>query len=544
MPIPSRIEKCKGAMLGTAIGDALGWPNEPRAKNRKKRIEVTDHFVEWTRSSNNPRWHDEKILPGEYSDDTQLTLSVARSIITGDWERFLAEKELPFWLRYERGGGGALLKAAKTLKRGYRPWQSDYARDYFNAGGNGAAMRILPHVIASAEKSDIKELMLEVAKDTRITHGHPRAFLGAACYAYALDYLLKKDCVLEYGELVETVLGGQNEWGAPLDPCVFGDWINTARQFCSYDFSAEWSFTRERMANRLKYIQDSLKKGLILDDRKVLTELECFTKVNGAGDVAALAAIYLSSRYANNPSLGIKIPAFSYGADTDTIASMTGGLLGMLSGTSWIPIEWQIVQDYDCLIRMAELLLANNKKEIAGENSAKAGVQKIPWTLTPIGKMKLVDSKHVPNGKNGDVIIEKWQTMLGQVLYTKTFQRMELSALDCQSDCLVIPSQQTIQEVLPKQMCIQENLLTLQQTVKAESRDVTKQKRRQSFSLTSTAIADLLDHPKFAMNFSLRKALIIVDCLMEGRLTQAEIAKQFKVQEPVVEQLSNYIISE
>ena len=36
----------------------------------------------------------------------------------------------------------------------------------------------------------------------------------------------------------------------------------------------------------------------------------------------------------------------------------------------------------------------------------------------------------------------------------------------------------------------------------------------------------------------------IVDCLMEGRLTQAEIAKQFKVQEPVVEQLSNYIISE
>ncbi len=116
MPIPSRIEKCKGAMLGTAIGDALGWPNEPRAKNRKKRIEVTDHFVEWTRSSNNPHWYDEKILPGEYSDDTQLTLSVARSIITGDWERFLAEKELPFWLRYERGGGGALLKAAKTLK--------------------------------------------------------------------------------------------------------------------------------------------------------------------------------------------------------------------------------------------------------------------------------------------------------------------------------------------------------------------------------------------------------------------------------------------
>lgn len=544
MPIPGRAEKCKGAMLGTAIGDALGWPNEPRAKNRKKRIEVTDCFVEWTRSSSNPRWHDESILPGEYSDDTQLTLSVARSIITGDWERFLAEKELPFWLRYERGGGGALLKASKVLKRGYRPWQSDYARDYFNAGGNGAAMRILPHIIASAKNSNVKELMLEVAKDTRITHGHPRAFLGATCYAYALDYLLKKDCVLEYGELVEAVLNGRNEWGAPLDSGIFGDWLNTARQFCSYDFSTEWFLTLKRMENRLQYIQESLRKGLILDDRKVLTELECFTKVNGAGDVAALTAIYLSSRYANNPSLGIKTPAFSLGADTDTIASMTGGLLGMLLGTSWIPMEWQTVQDYDCLIRMTELLLANNKKKLSGENSIKVGEQETPWMLTPIGKMRLVDSKHVPSGRNGNVIIKKWRTMLGQVLYTKTLQRMDFSLSDRQSDCLVKPNQQTIQEVHPKQMHIEETLFVLQQTTKGKSRSAIKQKRQQRFSLSLAAIADLLEHPKFTTNFSLRKALVVIDCLMEGQLTQVEIAKRFKVQESVVEQLKNYIICE
>ena len=38
---------------------------------------------------------------------------MARSIIAGDWETFFAEKEHPFWLNYERGGGGTLLKAAK-----------------------------------------------------------------------------------------------------------------------------------------------------------------------------------------------------------------------------------------------------------------------------------------------------------------------------------------------------------------------------------------------------------------------------------------------
>lgn len=40
MKIPTQMEKCKGAMLATAIGDALGWPNEPRAKNRAKKQEL------------------------------------------------------------------------------------------------------------------------------------------------------------------------------------------------------------------------------------------------------------------------------------------------------------------------------------------------------------------------------------------------------------------------------------------------------------------------------------------------------------------------
>ena len=97
--IPTQMEKCKGAMLGTAIGDALGWPNERRSKNGTK-IEERDSFIEWTRAYRKPFYYNEIISPGEYSDDTQMTLSVARSIIFGDWEYFFMEKELPFWLQY------------------------------------------------------------------------------------------------------------------------------------------------------------------------------------------------------------------------------------------------------------------------------------------------------------------------------------------------------------------------------------------------------------------------------------------------------------
>lgn len=480
MKIPTQMEKCKGAMLATAIGDALGWPNEPRAKNRAKKTRAMDNFVGWIRSSNNPRWHDEKILPGEYSDDTQLTLAVARSIIAGDWETFFAKKELPFWLNYERGGGSALLKAAKSCEKGILLWQSRCNRDYYNAGGNGAVMRILPHVIASAKIPNTAKLIVDVIKDTLITHGHPRAFLGATCYAYALEYFLKKETVLEYGELVTAVIDSQNVWGAIPDLDIFEKWLNIARKNLEYDFLLEWKNVRARMVKKLEFIRSSLKKGLILDDTKVLTELECFDKSNGAGDVAILAAIYLTSRYANNPSLGIKIPAFSFGADTDTIASITGGLLGMLSGTDWIPTEWREVQDYNCLIQMTELLMADNKKEATEKEVEEAKAQNNQWNSTVIGKMRFIKSSSVSNGKNGIIIINKWQTTLGQTIYTKTFQ--------------------------PKNIFIQSH--QLQKTVSRPQQVIPNESKK--FVLNLMDISELLGTPEFKMNITIGKVLKII----------------------------------
>lgn len=511
MAIPAQIEKCKGAMLATAIGDALGWPNEPRSKSRIKKPGNSDGFVEWIRSSTNPCWHDEKILPGEYSDDTQLTLSVARSIIAGDWVNYFAKKELPFWLNYERGGGGALLKAAQSCKNGRMLWQCQYNKDYFNAGGNGAVMRILPHVIASANRADTTELMLDVIKDTLITHGHPRAFLGAACYAYALDYLLRKNTVLEYGELVDVVIDGQNVWGAALDPEIFGKWLNIANQCCKNNFSTELENVRGRMVRQFEFIGDSLKKGLLLDDIKILMELGCFDKVNGAGDVAILSAVYLTSRYANNPSLGIKTAAFLSGADTDTIASITGGLLGMLNGMSWIPAEWRKVQDYNCLIQMAELLLERNRQEDIKTEVEKEKLQNNQWNVSPIGKMKLIESRSVLGGKNNIVMIKKWQTSFGQTLYTKSFRLRELPKQSQQIEKQAISHQQP------------------------------SQKESKKFVLDLIGISDLLENSNFKTNVTIGKVLKIVKDLINGQETNKTIAKKYNVEQAFVEEIEKYI---
>jgi ADP-ribosylglycohydrolase len=533
--IPTQIEKCKGAMLATAIGDALGWPNEPRSKNRIKKPKVSDFFVEWTRSCKEPRWHDERILPGEYSDDTQMTLSVARSIIAGDWERFLAEKELPFWLCYERGGGGALLKAARSIsdKKGFL-WQSTYnAKNYFNAGGNGAAMRILPHVIAGANKPDITALMLDVIKDTLITHGHPRAFLGATCYAFALDYLLRKDTVLEYGELVSAVIGGQQRWGAFPNPDVFRNWIGTAEQYAGFDYVQEWEKDRSNMLRQLEFIKASLKRGLMLDDTKILTDLECFSNVNGAGDVAALAAIYLASRYATNPILGIKVPAFSFNADTDTIASITGGLLGMLCGTNWIPTEWKVVQDYDCLVQMTELLLSDNKKAATKTEVTEAKSQSSDWQNFTIGRMRLIDTKQVPNGKYGFVIIRKWQTVLGQTIYTKEFQPVDNRPPQRTQDDgqmrLDMQPQTVATEPKPQQTATQQIAV-----VESKQKLIEAQPRERQFTLNAVIIKTLLEKPEFKGNITVGKVFKVIQTFIENDEPVADVAKRFELDERMV----------
>lgn len=513
----TNLEKCTGAMLASVIGDALGWPNESRANNVVKNSKKYDCFVEWTRRCQGTNWHYEKILPGEYSDDTQMILAVARSIIAGNWENIFVNKELPYWLEYQRGGGRALLKAAYSCKRGTLLWQSVNPSEYFNAGGNGAVMRILPHVIAASKKNFSSELMSDIIKDSIITHGHPRAILGSTCYAYALEYLLKKESVLEYGELVTAVLEGQKEWGAFPDKNVFESWIEVAMKIANYDYAKEWNTVFDDMVKQLHYISSSLKKGLMLDDNEVLAQLECFGRANGAGDVAVLAAIYLASKYANNPMLGIKTPALLTGMDTDTIASITGGLLGMLCGINWVPAEWKSVQDYDCIVRTTEIMLSDDMAEAAKRAVADVKRKYDDWKNTPIGKMRLVSTSTITQNKTVTILVSKWESTLGQTFYFKEYKRNSYDV--CQLG--------------NKKYCQSE--LTQKGTWQLE-----RTKNGLGFLITADDIAILLSKPEI-QRITFKKVLKIIERLVTTNDTVLSIAKQMEVDSVVVDILKKYI---
>lgn len=189
-----------GAMLGAAYGDALGWPNE-RSRNKAKAPEAGSfHKLRaWQRDQSTRfailRYDIEK---GSYSDDTQMILCLSRALLKSDqWYKHYTTKELPFWQVYQRGGGGATKSAVKSWASGIAPWLSDEKERFFNAGGNGVAMRVLPHAIMGY-KLDFGHTAHNILLDGIATHGHPQALVGALAYGYALWYALRQGSVANH----------------------------------------------------------------------------------------------------------------------------------------------------------------------------------------------------------------------------------------------------------------------------------------------------------------------------------------------------------
>ena len=114
-----------------------------------------------------------------------------------------------------------------------------------------------------------------------------------------------------------------------------------------------WERTVDEMRQLLEQARNGIRAGALADDRAVLDDLGCFGRFKGAGTVTAAAAAYLAARHAAQPVQGVLRAAFEEGADTDTLAAVTGGLLGCLAGDEWLPTPWRDVQDAAYIRRLA-----------------------------------------------------------------------------------------------------------------------------------------------------------------------------------------------
>ncbi len=356
----SLAKKAEGAIVGGAVGDALGWPQE----NRSGLVNFLPHkpeapFRAWRRRAGGYSYaHLESIGAGCYSDDTQLVLSTARSLFTGDeWFSFLTKQEFPTFSLYERGGGRAVKSAIKAWCLNIPPWslnrpESD-RRKYFEAGANGVAMRIFPHCVWHADSDGFAELGRDVFRNGITTHGHPRALIGALAFAYAGWYALRLRKTLEFGELVRQTLAAKDVW-SNLPECVeFEEWYHAANSNKTLSYLDEWTSTVHELEEMLTYIQRELESGLQTEN-EVLRHLGCSdSERSGAGTVTTAGALFLVSKSGGNPNAGLRRACFLEDADTDTLGAMVGSLAGAVFGTDWITECLDSVQDRPYLRQIA-----------------------------------------------------------------------------------------------------------------------------------------------------------------------------------------------
>lgn len=364
--------KAIGAFLGVAVGDALGWPQErgTRVRGEVARPLERNAFRPWTRKAGGQYLlHDEGVLGGEFSDDTQLTLATARSLLgSSSWWHHFALRELPSWSVLERGGGGATKRAAKAWASGTPPWEQRKLSDvgsYFQAGGNGVAMRVMPHALRHASSSNFEQVTREVMANGVCTHGHPRALVGGLAFAFGAWRAFRQVGTLDYGGLIDTTIQGAQSWGRPPDTAAYWPTWREAADRALRDYDALWKSTVQEMLELLARAKEGIESGALAVDRDVLFRMGAFDKkVKGAGTIAAASALFLASRYAPDPILGVLEAAFADGADTDTVASMTGALLGALGGSDWLAGYARQVQDADYLRATARKLAASPAHDI------------------------------------------------------------------------------------------------------------------------------------------------------------------------------------
>ncbi len=319
-----------GSFLGIAIGDALGMPVETMTARQ---------ILDATQGSGisgyvDPIQHrikdSEHLKRGSTTDDTQLSLAVARSLMSrngfsvesqayhhvlemarGDfgWGRSTrnAITELALWFE----SGGAV--GRKPLSEVEMP-PNQPARI---GTGNGVAMKIVPLALwhfANPPSSENRENFLDDALDLGLmTHGDPRASFAAVAVGAVIAECLNWD-TSEINErlpaFVKTVKTG-----------VLNSVIAAEKE--NRDFRPNKDTLSRRLAMAFK---------LLHDPERLLKEV-------GNGCFALESVPFAIATFLRHPTdfRAAVLEAVNAGGDADTTASMVGAMSGALLGQESIP---------------------------------------------------------------------------------------------------------------------------------------------------------------------------------------------------------------
>jgi poly(ADP-ribose) glycohydrolase ARH3 len=279
--------KFLGALIGTAMGDALGASLEGGAMLPESEVQAIA---------------DRRGLL-VYTDDTHMAIGVAESLVAKggfDGEHMAHTFIKNYDLEPFRGYGPGPPRIFRMIKGG-EAWGKAAEKLYQGGSyGNGSAMRIAP-IGVFFHDSPVR--LREVAyQSSQITHAHELGKQGAALQAYAVALAISADPSL------------------PLDSAAFLGKLSD-----SIEHEVYW----QKLSSMERLMSQQ-------DRREVVSALghgiEAFDSVP--------TAIYSFLTHTNSFAEAV-VYAISLGGDTDTIGAMTGAIAGAYLGVEAIPQRWK-----------------------------------------------------------------------------------------------------------------------------------------------------------------------------------------------------------
>jgi ADP-ribosylglycohydrolase len=341
-PADNRRERIRRSALWAAYGDALGFITEgvdEAGVRRRTGVDTVKRTVPWKRKVGGRMGAFAELPAGCISDDTQLRLATSRSIRgQGEFDvETFAKIELTVWPSYALGAGVGSQRAAANLRRRNVTWDTNFFEDdhsaYMRGGGNGAAMRVQPHVWAHPLGGDTRALIATVVRNAVATHGHPRGILGAVFHALSLQYtvasgeapepLIWMDIVAELENVATIVMQD-----SALSELWIGQWeMRSSRPFA------------EAAAEVVEEVREDIERCRqlnLLDQASAYAEAVAALDAQradqrGSGTKTAILASVLSWLFGPNVTGAVQTAANCLRSDTDTIATMAGALSGAIA---------------------------------------------------------------------------------------------------------------------------------------------------------------------------------------------------------------------
>lgn len=334
----------RGAMVGGAIGDALGYP--VRSIKSFEGIQAKYGVRGITRMDTTRWWLDNEELDSEalVTDKTQMTIYTAWGLLNAatpemavasvreaciewylsqiGWANTQFEQS---WLRKVEG----LNERREADYTSMMALRAAFEGELFFSRSNGSAgmARIAPAALyAASSETDIEAADLQAAEIAKITHLHPLGYIPAALEAHLL-YRLAADEAPSHDSFIRYIQEG----------------MSTVRNL----------FAGENEA--LDRLQELVEKAIALT-ATCLSDVKAIESI-GEGKMAeeALAiAIYCSLKHFGNFEAAV-VAAVNHMGASDTTGALTGSLMGAALGYNAIPARLKDnVELQDLLLSMAD----------------------------------------------------------------------------------------------------------------------------------------------------------------------------------------------